>query len=716
MKSAKYFPLLPLLWTMFANAQHVEQLRPNIPSAPDTTVLSGTLSPWVHNAEKLGPVDEQRHVAITVYLRWRNQRALERLIESQTTPGNPGFGQFLTPALFHAQFSPRVEDVRAVQNALQKVGFRIEFTPASRLFVRASGTVSQIKSAFQVSQNLYSYRGKTLRSHSEDPVIPTSLAELVSYIGGLDDSRLLIRPAHVGRDRFSETPLSGTSPALHPPYGYPVNFPCSNYWGDTVAQLDSPTPFPYGSNLPWIPCGYTPQQLQQAYGVNKVKQTGQGVRIAITDLYYSKTLEEDVNRFSENHGLPALTYLNFAQIIPPGVNVIPQGDPCSAIGWQVEQTLDVTAVHLMAPEAFILFVAGVCDAADEPDQGEAEEPLYEVIDNRLADIVTNSWAYNGEEDVAPGVVVSDTAKFMQAAAQGMTLLFAAGDNGDATPTGKDIASGSWPATNPYVTAVGGTSLLLKKASGEKSEFGWANYYSAFDNPVISNNGATVTDQGWTGFFYGGSSGGGPSLLMLQPSYQKGVVPKALATRTYTTSGTVVPLDPPRRVVPDISMAADPNTGLLFGETYLIYSPPVDPGCLQLSATTEYCEEEIGGTSVATPLLAGVMGLVNQARFSQNLGPVGFANPALYRLPVGTSAGSGTPIVDVNAPSKPTGGLYGALGYDNYAVFVAIDSYEDSSGKVIENVDTSLHSSPGYDNVTGLGAPSVPELIEALGQK
>jgi subtilase family serine protease len=264
--------------------------------------------------------------------------------------------------------------------------------------------------------------------------------------------------------------------------------------------------------------------------------------------------------------------------------------------------------------------------------------------------------------------------------------------------------------------VGGTSLLLKNASGEKSEFGWANYYSLFQNAVISNNGGTVTDQGWSAFSYGGSSGGGPSLLILEPFYQKKVVPEKLATQTYTSSGTLVPLDPPRRVTPDIAMVADPNTGLLFGETYTISSPPVDAGCLQLSETTEYCEQEIGGTSVATPLFAGVLGLVNQSRFSQGRSPVGFANPALYRLRVGKTAGSGTPIVDVNAPSKPTGGIYGALGFDNFALFVAIDSYVDSNGKVIENVDTSLRSAPGYDNVTGLGSPSVPELIEALGQK
>jgi subtilase family serine protease len=119
--------------------------------------------------------------------------------------------------------------------------------------------------------------------------------------------------------------------------------------------------------------------------------------------------------------------------------------------------------------------------------------------------------------------------------------------------------------------------------------------------------------------------------------------------------------------------------------------------------------------VASPLFAGVLALVNDARLSNGRGPVGFVNPALYRLPVSANTGSNAPIIDVNAPKQPVGGLYGALGYDNFALFVTIDSDVDNSGKVIENVDTSLRSQRGYDNVTGLGTPSVPQLIQALGQ-
>ena len=159
------------------------------------------------------------------------------------------------------------------------------------------------------------------------------------------------------------------------------------------------------------------------------------------------------------------------------------------------------------------------------------------------------------------------------------------------------------------------------------------------------------------------------------------------------------------------MLADPDTGMLYGETFTIATPPVDPGCTQLSQTLEYCESSIGGTSLATPLFAGVLALVNERRFSQGLSAVGFVNPALYALHVG-GTGSNAPIVDVNAPSEPLGELFVLPGI--FGGFETLDSYPDSNGNIVENVDTSLRSVPGYDNVTGLGAPWVPALLQALG--
>ena len=330
----KYVALFILLWAGLVFAQDTTR-RFGTPLPEQRALLSGTVPPWVARAKKLGPADERTRVAITVYLHWRNQDELEQLITDQTTPDNPHYSQFLTPAQFHARFSPKAEDVRKVQSALRELGFKVGHTPDSGLFVQASGTVAQIKSAFHVSQNFYSYRGKRLRAHAEEPSIPVALSGLVSYISGLDDSRLLMRPANLQRPANVTT-----SSEIQPPYGYPVAFPCSSYWGDTTAQLESPSPFPYGSDLPWLLCGSTPQQIQQAYGADRVSETGSGVLIAITDLYHSPTLVEDANRFFSNHGLPLLSSENFQQIIPPHVNYVPQGDPCNATGWWGEQTLD----------------------------------------------------------------------------------------------------------------------------------------------------------------------------------------------------------------------------------------------------------------------------------------------------------------------------------------------------------------------------------------
>jgi subtilase family serine protease len=673
-------------------------------------ILSGTLPAWLGQARQLGPVDENKRVVIEAYLSWRNRSELEKLIEEQATPGNPRYGQFLTPEQFHAAYSPRAEDVALVQRTLSALGLNIRYTPASGLFVAASGTVGQIKQAFGVSQNLYSYRGKVLRAHAEEPSLPAQLSGLVTYIDGLDDTRPLMKPALVRPLRSAMQPLLTTG-VIPPPQGGDNLYPCSNYWGDHQALLESPSPFPYGSELPWQICGYTPQQVRAAYGADQVSETGRNVRVAITDLYVSSTLVADVNRYSANHGLPQLTAENFSEILQPGVNYVPTGDPCGSQGWLGEQTLDVTAVHSMAPNASILFVGGSCDQVDVVDEGEGEQPLYQVIDQRLADIVTNSWTYIGEGDVSTARLAIDTFQLLQAAAEGITVLFASGDDGDSTqgaPPVIPVGSGSWPATSPFATAVGGTSLLLMNASGEKSEYGWANYFTSFYG--LSGTLTKVTDQGWTSFEYAGGSGGGPSLIVPEPFYQWNVVPNIFATLTYTATGTPVPLNGPHRVTPDVAMVADPDTALMEGQTLLIGTPPVDPGCTKTGPTTEYCESPIGGTSLASPLFAGVMALVNERRFSQGLSAVGFVNPALYALHGGT--GSNAPIVDVNAPSEPIGVLVVYPGY--FGGFATLDSSPTKNGNIVENVDSSLRSVPGYDNVTGLGAPWVPALLQSLG--
>jgi subtilase family serine protease len=407
-----------------------------------------------------------------------------------------------------------------------------------------------------------------------------------------------------------------------------------------------------------------------------------------------------------------LTSKNFRQIVPAGLFDVPADDPCGPQGWYGEQSLDFDAVHSMAPGAYIIYSATACT---DPGNGG----LYELIDNHLADIVTNSYGYNGEA-LPTDFITAEDQFFMQAAVEGMSILFSSGDDGDLAAI-NGYASGSWEATSPYVTAVGGTSLALLDRRGDKKEWGWGTYRVSMNGVVVSADGKSIATSGpaLPYAFYSGS-GGGPSVIELAPSYQA-AVPYRLSGYTTLVDGTVVPLGAPYRVTPDISMVGDPYTGFLYGETFTIAGDPVsDSGCTPISSTLEYCEGSIGGTSLSSPLFAGVLALVNQARFQNHKGPVGFVNPALYHLGHGDDSSS-APIIDVKKPSSPTAVLRGYLGNPNRLRVVTMNSVpnpnfvpgEDDQPAVIEGADTSYLTTRGYDEVTGLGTPNVPALIRAF---
>ena len=679
---------------------------------------------WATPANHVGAAAEADRVSIVAFLSFRNQQGLKNLIAAQSDPSSAQYGKYLTPDEFHALFSPRAADVKRVQTTLEKLGFHVDATPASGLFVEASGTVAQVKASFAVTQELYSYKGLLLRSNAETPSIPAAIADVVTYVAGLDQRSALRKPNHI---RLNETAsesaparttsaapasVSGSAP---PPVAAVIPSPvCSTYWGDHTATLSS-APAPYSQTLPWLVCGYTPQQIRAAYGSDKVSQDGSGVRVGIVDLYASPTIVEDANRYSRKHALPRLTQRNFRQIVPAGLFDVPASDPCGPQGWYEEETLDVEAVHSVAPGAAIVFAGDTCT---DP----VNSPLYNLIDNHLVDIVTNSYSYNGEFLDPAGLAfeAAEDQYFLQAAAEGISLLFSTGDNGDLAAF-NGYASGTWDSTSPYVTAVGGTSLALFDRNGTKKEWGWGNYRAYLGSATVSPDGTSIATTGAVPpFSYYAGSGGGPSVFELAPSYQA-AVPYRLAGYTTLADGTEVPLGAAYRVTPDISMVGDPYTGFLVGETNTIAGDPVtDAGCTPLTSTTEYCEVGVGGTSLSSPLFAGVLALANQARFQAHKGPVGLVNPALYAMARGDTS-AGAPIVDVNRPSSPTALLRGYLGNPNRVRVVTINSYpnpnyvpgDEGQPAVIEGADTSYRTTRGYDNVTGLGTPNVPALIETF---
>jgi len=679
------------------------------------------VSRWVSAAQKVGAAENSREVHFAMFLGLRNKDGLKALIAEQYRPGSAEYGKFLTPDQFRARFAPDAAKVRQVEAALRKLGFTLEYTPKSGLFIQARGTVAQVKSAFGVSQDLYAYKGRTLRANRETPHMPAGLDGIVTYVSGLDDTAMLRRSHRVNahhddldaiqsaRIAAARQRLETVSQNAPPPVqdGIPDKF-CSTYFGDHTARL-AKKPGVYDQTLPWELCSYTPQQIKKAYGADQVNQTGKGVRVGIVDVYASPTIQQDANRYSRNHGLPLLTYLNFAQMVPPGLYNVKASDPCGPQGWYGEETLDVEAVHSMAPGAFILYGGITCS-----DPGNTA--LYHFIDNHLVDIVSNSYGFNGEA-LPADFIETENDFFMQAAAEGMSIVFSTGDDGDVAAA-NGIASGSFEATSPYVTGVGGTSLALRNAAGNKDEWGWGTYRAFLSSAKVAANGKSVATGGLElPFSFYGGAGGGPSLSLLAPGYQA-KVPYSMSGFTNLKDGSRVPLEAPHRVTPDIAMVADPYTGFLTGETYTKAGDPTFDGfCTSLTKTTEYCEIGIGGTSLAAPTFAGVLALVNQARFGRGKGAIGFVNPALYTLAVGQPGTTSSPITDVQPPATPTAILRGYSNDPTEVRVVTINSQPNAKAtSALEGADTSYRTKEGYDEVTGLGTPNVPAFIKALAEK
>jgi subtilase family serine protease len=661
--------------------------------AATTAKVAGNVPSYAVASAKQGAANGSGRLTVSVYLADRNQTALNQLLKDLYNPRSSRYHKFLSPAQFRAAYAPATADVSAVKSFLGGKGLKVAYSPANHAFVDATGSVAQVAKAFAVTQSMYRYKGHLLRANAEAPTIPAALSSKVLFVGGLDDSELLLQPSNTGREGKQAPPGEG----------YSTPGPCSTPTTHRQATVTPPA-YQYGATIPWTPCGYTPPQVRTAYGLPADWTTsplnGHGIRVGITDAFASPTIQQDLDMYSDNYGLPHTT---IEQHVTPGTYSFPENrfDPQ---GWYGEQSLDVDAVHSMAPLATIVYAGG--NNSNTP----LDHALIDMIDNHRADVISNSWGIYGDPKQF-GKVKSDELAFEQAAATGISVLFSSGDNGDvAKETG--LAQGSWPATSPYVTAVGGTSLLYG-SSGSKQEYGWGTYTSYLSDAASTDGYNTVTGSAWSpwppAFQYG--SGGGLSQIFGRPDYQTGVVSDALATHTVTSSGASYTYGSPRRVTPDVAMLADPNTGMVYGETYAISGDPLtDAGCTTLSSKLEYCERRIGGTSLASPLFAGVLALVDQARHDNSLGDVGFANPALY-----TTARGG--LVDVLAPSTPTAVLRNVEA-DPTTLLTSMRTVNSvpigTTGPVIEGADTSLRTTTGYDNVTGLGRPAIPTLVSALG--
>ena len=605
-------------------------------AAPGRAPLHGSVPAWANSKNYVQPADATNPVNFRVYLGWKNRDGAVALAQAVSEPHNKAYKQYLTPAQFRQLFAPSQADVNAVQAWLRGAGFTIVDTPQNNHYVSAEGTVAQAQAAFGVAFGTYAVHGLLVRSPNAEISIPASLSGVVSAIVGLDDSFRFIHLNH---------PVLDAPPAP----AFVTGQPCSLYWAEKLAVGFTN---PYGSGaLPYAPCGYTPQQIKGAYGLSSVPFDGSGQTVAIVDPFASPTIVDDVNQWSVNRGLPPFKANQFTQIVAPGTYRHPERgvmDPQNAYG---EETLDVEAVHGMAPGAKIVFVGSPNFSQD------IDAALNFVVDRGIAHIVSNSYGFPLEA-LPRGFVIPLEDTILQGAVEGIGIYFSSGDDGDESQV-VGFASADWPASSPFVTAVGGTSLAVDNSNNYLFETPWGTTTSSWTGTDWS----PAAPGSW---LYGG--GGGVSILFDVPSYQQGVVPDAVFSAQGRTG----------RAVPDIAAVGDPNTGYLVGQTQAFPDGSV-----------KYSEYKLGGTSLSAPLIAGIMALVDECAGI----PLGFANPRLYAA-AGTAA-----FNDITSPASTV-----AVVRTNF-----VNSVDASDGLAYVlrtmNQTLSLEVTPGYDDVTGLGTPA-----------
>ncbi|HEX3791926.1 MAG TPA: protease pro-enzyme activation domain-containing protein, partial [Pseudonocardiaceae bacterium] len=639
-------PLLALtaLPAMASAPARVALPSPNLPSLTGTTT----------------PLDPTTQLPLRVYLAER--AGLAAAATAVADPGNPAYAQYLTPVRYQQQFGTTAAETTAVGAWLSAQGMTITATTAH--YIAVTATVAQADTAFDTQVSEYDSTvtefGQTFLVREPGVVggfsVPATLDGDVASVTGIDQLDL---PDQSGgktaalspRSPAERTAATATAAAKASTTN---DFQCSRYWGQYTDQI----PAAYGhTTAPAQLCGYTPDQLRRAYGVGSSPDTGKGVTIAIISSDYKPTMLADANEFFTKHGEAGFAPGQFADLILPTVN-----SSCADVDIQPdpEEPIDVESAHIAAPDANILNVATDCDELTNGGYLQTWlDGMTPVVDQHLADIVSGSFGIQ-EAAIAPADTAAWDPIFQQGALEGIGFDFSTGDSGDEVgfptdPNFSDVHNTQFPATDTWATAVGATSLEIGAGGTVLGDQAWG------DNTSDFNAAGTGYVQAPPGTSTGGS-GGGISTMFAEPGYQRNVVPAAQAT----DNGT----GPAARTIPDVST----DGGNLWWIGYT-------------GAVTDGVFDEIpegGATSGASPLFAGL-----EADAIQALGhPLGFVNPALYRL-------NATPAVRDILPVNP-------------ADPPIVRGEQQGFGPVLPNElvtlgeDTTLTVSRGYDESTGLG--------------
>ncbi len=487
-----------------------------------------------------------RSIDIMFSLDFSNQAALDTLLTKLYTPGNPEYHHWLSPAQFYSSFAPSHSTVTALENYMAQFGASTASVAGDGTLVTFSASEGAIHSALGVSFYSFEVGGRQYYSATGVPAMPLALASGINGIEGLQDYVQFSHPA------ISTSNTTSASPSYVPP---------------TSPTATSP---------------FNPATIKEAYnftGLYKRGIFGDGVSLSIVTAY--SYLNSTLQTFDSQFGITPYRVNQVQPLGPPG-------------NLSLETTLDAEWMTAIAPNATINVVEG-------PNaQITTFTSIFQyVIQHNISSVVSTSWG-TPESQTPSSTITTDNNLFKQAAAQGIAITTASGDNGAYDNTSS--LTPDFPSSSPFVTAVGGT---------------WLNLTQSGSNVV------RYSETAWA------KSGGGISTVFPVPAYQ-----------TSLPGGLVLK----GRGVPDVALNAQPSS------SYFVYYQ---------SSTSQTGWLGAGGTSFGAPIWAGIIGLENQLRNTAGEGNIGFLNPYIYSLSLTSNYSS-----DFHDITQGNNGYYSAgPGYD-----------------------------------------------------
>ncbi|MGA8576217.1 MAG: S53 family peptidase [Candidatus Cybelea sp.] len=537
------------------------------------------------------------HVVVGLYM--RDRAGARQLVASQYAPGHVSLRKWLTPAQFTAMFNPTYSQAESIASYLRQQGFtKVKIDP-NHLIVSGYGSVSHVEAAFHTSIRGTMSNGKAAYGNVTPAFVPEKFHGLVAAVLGLTNAYQMHN--HLMKSRYVRPMTAGTPP----PCLEVVNGVCEG--GE-----------------------YGPTQYQVAYDIPAKQHTGAKTTIAVMAEGDVTQVVKDLRTAEKFWALPRVPYAT-----------VQVGDPSSDTSGLDEWDLDTQISSGMAERVAQLYVYDTTSLSDSDITLEYSK----WVDDDLAQAGNSSFGEPESLAYTDGSMTLDDQLMNQAAAQGQTMFASTGDNGSGCPV--LLASGApnsgapdtcYPASSPYVVAVGGTTLDT--------------------NAVGSEPGTYYGEHVWVG------TGGGYSAFESAPYWQSNGICGAC-----TSAGV--------RAIADIAMCADNN------------------GC-PMDVFVSGAQAGVGGTSLSSPMSMGIWARL-ETHFHNKLG---FAAPVYYGVygyyepcPMGSSAcvPAGEPGDDTSAAppdtTAPVGGFHDVLYGSNGIPSSAAPGWDEPTG--LGSIDFSV---------------------------